>query len=147
MAIKIERDEEVYVPKWNGNDALPPEQQIRMSYRRVTVKDFFRLQRSAGVNLMTGMAVNLESIEAIDRHWSLMEAVIATQATAFSGIEIAGKAITDPAQVVERLGYGYLGLIAECVSEIMANAVGTADDAKNSSPDSEPPKAESGTPA
>jgi hypothetical protein len=144
MALKIAKATETYVPAWEGNRDLPEADRITMTYRRMSVGDYFALQKKTKVNLMIGITVDVQDIESLDNHWLLMRSAIQAQAESFTGIEVAGKAATAPKDVLETMEIPQLPLLAECFNAILSGASPSDEETKNLPPDSEPSSGESG---
>lgn len=142
MALKLKSRTEKFIPTWEGNDQLPPEEQIAVTFRRMTVGDYFKLQQDTGTNLMAGITVDPNDVESMGKHWRFIETVLVQQQAVFTGVEIDGKAITGAKEVADCLQVVHLPLLAEIANKILMLAAPSEDDVKNSGAGSEPPSLE-----
>ena len=147
MALILSRKERTFVPVWQGNDQLPEGEQIQLDPHTLTVGDMFALQRETGVNLLGGLEVDIQNVEAMEQYWKMLQAVLGDYTSNYKNIEVDGVEVTEPGKVLELLQVNHMELLAEIFNYVIAQSTGSNAEAKNSDTPSEPTKEESVTTA
>ncbi len=137
MAIKLNRKSQ-FVPKWKGNNNLPKEEQIGLSYSTLTVEDMFEVQRHTNVNLFAGVPVDTADIESFQKFWGLCRYLVSKYTSAWVNVEVDGEVLLTGEAVTEKLGPAHLELLMEVANEIISRSMGTAEQVKNYESQSEP---------
>jgi len=136
VGLTIKREGRVFVPTWNGN--LAEDEQIRCKYRTLTMGDMLEVQRTVDVNLFTGIQVDMEDRESVEKQWDLIKYVLDKYTSDWEAINVDGTPLTMGEQVTNGLQANHLELLAEVFAKILQDSLGTGDESKNSDAESEP---------
>ena len=137
MALKFSNKDRRCVPKWDGNEDLPPDEQISCYFSPLRVKDMFAIQRDTDLPILAGAEVDPKDVEMFDKYWTMVEHVLRTYTHDYCNIEVDEEKLTTPDQVLEALRAEHMGLLALIFSEVVSASSGNAEDAKNSDGQSE----------
>ena len=147
MALSFSRRDRVFIPTWRGNAEQGEGERIQVSYRPLCVADMFVVQRETKVNLFGGFTVDPADIEAFAKYWGLVAYVLEHYTSDYRNIVVDGVPVQAAKELLEAAQVPHMELIAEVFNRVVMESMGTAEQAKNSGPDSVPESAGSGTPA
>lgn len=137
MALKLSLAARTYIPEWHGNRDLPPGQQVRVVYKPLSLEDLFLMQRDLQTNLLSGVQVDPQDVEALDKQYKLIKHVLCAYVLAWEGVEVDGQPV-DSERLLAALPPGELGLVAEVFSAILNSSVIDSEQAGNLSAPSAP---------
>jgi hypothetical protein len=136
MAIKLSLALRPYTPEWRNNRELPLEEQVRLTYRTLTMQDTFALQESTGINLLTGFDSGGDA-DQVKKQWNMIETIISEHTEGWENVQQDDTALSAGADITRYGGLMLIDLMSEVVNEVLTASMGSNDDQGNSLPPSE----------
>ena len=143
MALSFSRQEQRFIPEWNGNRDLPETEQISVAFRPLTVGDMFAVQHETKVNMFGGFGLDTNDADSMERYWGLLKHVLSKYTSDYRNIEVDGVQLTKADEVAEAIAARHMPLLAEVFNHLVIVSAGTEEQAKNSASLSESSSTES----
>lgn len=146
MALHFKKQTNTYVPDWENNRELPPEEQISVVVKTLTFKDTIEFQSESVGKINPKFLEDMNSPEAGIALWGPMEFVLLKYTSEYKNIfDEEGHPISEPGPLIERFGNTHSGLFADIFNHIITVSNLSGADRKNSVSDSDQGNSESST--